>query len=359
MNKISACRPFFVPKSRIFLLHGLSAISNCSMLLKPYRTSKRNTNNKKSCRLEKQAMSRQTKVIELDTKRKALEEESKAITDELTQTSLDDNGNHIAPMGIDTPLIDEEGFPRGDIDIYRARDLRKRLNEIRYDHRIIMKEIESRLINGSPSVNEGSSSASGIGRGNSMAEDESIARRATKPKPKFDKVTGKWVVQNWDGTVAGVEDGHLRSFEQLNDEKNTNGTSHSQRVQTIDNQGKTEESDKHAHSTVGTIASSSEIDELLTAFAKVNEIFDASPAAKAGLHLYDKIVRIGNIDCTNHRDLRAVADIVQNAFLDGKSIDCLIEREAALSHTLSRMKLTVKPGYWEGDGILGCRIVKI
>ena len=76
----------------------------------------------------------------LDKRRRNLEEESSAITDELTN-SVDGK----KPMGVTTPLVDEEGFPRADIDVYRARHLRKRLNEIRYDHSNIMKKIEGNL----------------------------------------------------------------------------------------------------------------------------------------------------------------------------------------------------------------------
>ncbi len=75
--------------------------------------------------------------MDVDKKRKNLEEEASAITEELT-ASIDGK----KPMGISTPLVDEEGYPRNDIDVYRARNLRKRLNEIRFDHAALMKDIE-------------------------------------------------------------------------------------------------------------------------------------------------------------------------------------------------------------------------
>ena len=43
--------------------------------------------------------------------------------------------------------------------------------------------------------------------------DEIEKRRRRKPKPKFDPETGKFVVRNWDGSIAGVTNGHLRSFD--------------------------------------------------------------------------------------------------------------------------------------------------
>ena len=45
----------------------------------------------------------------------------------------------------DEPLVDEEGYPRGDIDIISVVQDRKQLNELRNDHKAIMKEIEEGL----------------------------------------------------------------------------------------------------------------------------------------------------------------------------------------------------------------------
>ncbi|KAK2739210.1 putative 26S proteasome regulatory subunit [Myotisia sp. PD_48] len=47
-------------------------------------------------------------------------------------------------------------------------------------------------------------------------------------------------------------------------------------------------------------------------FAKVNNIFDGSPAAGAGMKLGDKILRFGDITWVNHENLTKVADVVQN-----------------------------------------------
>ena len=49
-------------------------------------------------------------------------------------------------MGIDTPLVDSEGFPRADIDVFRARTLRKRFIEIQNDYKALQKKIERGLV---------------------------------------------------------------------------------------------------------------------------------------------------------------------------------------------------------------------
>lgn len=78
---------------------------------------------------------------QLDVQRKSLEMEAEAITSELT--AKPENGGE--PIGIDTPLVDREGFPRADIDIYRARELRHRLSRIRTDHKELMKKVDNIL----------------------------------------------------------------------------------------------------------------------------------------------------------------------------------------------------------------------
>lgn len=49
-------------------------------------------------------------------------------------------------MGIDSPLVDNEGYPRADIDVYRARTLRKRFHEIQNDHKALVHKIDMGLV---------------------------------------------------------------------------------------------------------------------------------------------------------------------------------------------------------------------
>jgi 26S proteasome non-ATPase regulatory subunit 9 len=78
----------------------------------------------------------------LQSRREALEIEAECITQELTSHGL--NGEK--PAGIKDSLIDSEGFPRGDIDIYNVKNKRQRLAVINTDYKALMKEIETLLI---------------------------------------------------------------------------------------------------------------------------------------------------------------------------------------------------------------------
>lgn len=44
-----------------------------------------------------------------------------------------------------TPLVDQEGFPRADMDLYAVRHARRRINELRNDYKDVMNEIENAL----------------------------------------------------------------------------------------------------------------------------------------------------------------------------------------------------------------------
>lgn len=62
-----------------------------------------------------------------------------------------------------TSLVDPEGFPRADLDIYAIRHARRRINELRNDYKDVMNEIEKALqavydpstVAPSPTISEG------------------------------------------------------------------------------------------------------------------------------------------------------------------------------------------------------------
>ena len=81
-------------------------------------------------------------LTKLDVKRKNMEHEADAILLELTTPPEEG----VEPMGMDTPLVDQDGYPRGDIDIYRTRTMRRRFRTLKTDHKEISSEIENMLL---------------------------------------------------------------------------------------------------------------------------------------------------------------------------------------------------------------------
>ncbi|TEB39809.1 hypothetical protein FA13DRAFT_1724030 [Coprinellus micaceus] len=93
---------------------------------------------------------------------------------------------------METPLIDREGFPRADVDIYAVRGARKRIVELRNDLKAIMAEMATALesIYALPEAN-------GVGS-TSSAEEEG----GDQPKP-FARVDG--VAPNSPASDAGLQ----------------------------------------------------------------------------------------------------------------------------------------------------------
>ena len=73
-----------------------------------------------------------SQLKELERQRLALEDEAAAIVSELDGLGV----------GLKDSLVDAEGYPRADLDLYRVRSQRGRHASIRTDHKALMKRIE-------------------------------------------------------------------------------------------------------------------------------------------------------------------------------------------------------------------------
>ncbi|XP_050590239.1 26S proteasome non-ATPase regulatory subunit 9 isoform X2 [Bombus affinis] len=51
----------------------------------------------------------------------------------------------ISHVGMDDPLVDCEGYPRNDIDVYQVRHVRYKIICLRNDHKTLMKKMEEGL----------------------------------------------------------------------------------------------------------------------------------------------------------------------------------------------------------------------
>ncbi|KAL7467727.1 hypothetical protein ACHAXS_007961 [Conticribra weissflogii] len=303
-------------------------------------------------------------LLSLDTQKKALESEAEAIVSELT--ALPPGGGQ--PIGIDTPLVDNEGFPRADIDVYRARSLRKRFHEIQTDHKELSKKIDRGLLeisaltkNEQPSTPRNASTAATICNGDNVIDAAEIqARLAPKPKPKFDAKTGKWVVKNWDGSVSGVENGEMRSFDDLNAPSPavasamTLGDSSNQPDDVNDGGGS-----GNIHG--GTQQPLPQLpqpleEEPTTPFALIDEVSPNSPAHEAGILVGDLLLRFGTITSENHREFRAIAELVPQAAAEKRSIPIAVRRQQNGCETAVVKVLSLRPRAWAGRGLLGCHI---
>jgi hypothetical protein len=290
-------------------------------------------------------------LASLDVQRKAMELEADAIFLELTSPPSEG----VEPMGIDTPLVDKEGYPRADIDVYRARTQRNRFRVLKTDHKEIEGKIEGFLLQ----------LASFKDPSRKKAESEEKARRlAPKPQPKYDAATGKWVVKNWDGSVAGVAGGDRLRFENLSPNREIpDGTD----TNTSTPISPARNSSRSSLPTASGDESRLTVSSPPCPFAKVDGIAKESPAEEAGLQVGDLVTQFGSLHAKNHERLRALAKFVPEVAGEGGTIQLVVLRQLGDSERQNtdyddetkweKLKLSLRPRPFSGRGLLGCHIL--
>ncbi|GMI07178.1 hypothetical protein TrVE_jg8367 [Triparma verrucosa] len=272
----------------------------------------------------------------LDRQRQSLEAEALALVEEL-------NSHGDPPVGVSGSLVDSEGFPLPNIDAYRVRSLRNRLAIIRTDHKTLMKKLEQALLVAADSSDKSS--------------EEIRARLATKPKPKYDNVTGRWVVKNWDGTVAGIDNGENIMFDDIG--KEDVDKLRMSALSLNGNNGAASRSALTLPTTTSTTTSAPvpfhappppRAAIMVEPFAIFDEVAENSPASKAGLKNGDVVLKFGTVHFQNHDNLRAIATTVGEAAKSSMPITVDILRSGA------QMRLSLRPQAWSGRGVLGCRV---
>lgn len=292
-----------------------------------------------------QATSLRQGLKALNIQRQSLEQESGAILAELT--AVDPARPTVPPMGVDTPLADPEGYPRNDIDVYRARTLRGRLAEIQTDHKKLMQEIERNL-----------HQLALVQNANRATEEaqEAQARTQAKPKPKFDPVSQKWVVCNWDGTIAGAGSGSQgRAFDSLAEADAASAVVPATTTTGVSNLSLQDDDDD---STIHRAAP-----HAINPFCRVDSVAPNSPASAAGLQVDDLVLALGPLTA-----LEGVSDLVRRAAADNAAIELRVQRrrnnqeggdDAGETNAVTTLLLQLKPRPWSGRGLLGCHIVPV
>ena len=196
--------------------------------------------------------------------------------------------------------------------------------------------------------------------------DEKERRLAPKPLPKYDAVTGKWVVKNWDGSVSGVAGGDNLRFENLSQNRESpNSTSSTQSATTSDISA--------SHKPAATGNSNSTLPESLgheplrRPFAKVNGIASESPAEDAGMKVGDLVTLFGSLHFDNSDRLRALAKLVPEVAGEGGTIKLAVLRPRAAEGENNtdfedetkweKLTLSLRPRPFSGRGLLGCHII--
>uniref|UniRef100_A0A8C6Q026 26S proteasome non-ATPase regulatory subunit 9 n=1 Tax=Nothobranchius furzeri TaxID=105023 RepID=A0A8C6Q026_NOTFU len=112
-------------------------------------------------------------VKNLIKKKDEIEEQIKAYYD-----VLEDQG-----VGVEGPLVDAEGYPRDDVNLYQIRNARHNISCLQNDHKAIMAEIEEAL--------HKLHAREKAKRGQDEVEEEAMEQQVTLPPPfaRVDSVT--------------------------------------------------------------------------------------------------------------------------------------------------------------------------
>lgn len=219
----------------------------------------------------------------------------------------------LPPPGLHGPLVDSEGFPRNDIDIYRVNELRRRFNTINYEHKILMKALEklaSRIFSLSADIppttsnTSISTSSKSSANTNSDLDDEDEKLSSTELLEKYSYLP------------------HFAVFDQVS----INSPSYLSGLR---------EGDKLIKISSLTFSSSSSASTLLQKIPLI-----ISEWMKDTQKIRDTKVSLENLDHASQKKLEGISVIIER-------------------NTRELLHIKLKPSLWEGKGVLGCHIKPI
>ena len=242
-------------------------------------------------------MSAREELLALNREREALEKEMLDLTEALQAGNMG---------GVSTPLVDSEGFPRADVDVFATRTMRHRLAVLNTDHKALMARIEQGLhaLHAAPQAT-GSSPPS-----------RSVHVAAPAPRPSQPPPQPPPPPPTAPGTAAatGTTPPAL-------------GTSTAPVPMEVVEAGDVQP------------------------FAEIDAVAEGGPAAAAGVAVGDRLLRFGGVNASNHDGLRALARLTQRS--EGETITLLVQRGA------SNLALQLQPRRWAGNGLLGCHLMPL
>jgi 26S proteasome non-ATPase regulatory subunit 9 len=227
-------------------------------------------------------------LLELEERKRAIVEEAEALLEVLNAPLPDGSPG----VGLTGKLVDDEGFPRADVDLYQVRTLRHQLACLKTDRKALEAEIEAKLV---------------LLHDLMQRESEPIGEPATAQRQQQGEQQPSTVVSKITETATpGLNAGVL--------------------------------------------------EEKLVPIARVDLVMNESPAALAGLHVGDRVLRYGDIKfVAGQKDEKPqLADIASETSRNlGQSIPVEVMRG------MEHVKLFLTPQAWSGPGSLGCHLMPV
>lgn len=235
------------------------------------------------------------RLMELNSKRDSIEGELGMLVEVLRSPSCGSVG--IAGEG---DLVDAEGFPRADIDVYDIRKKRHRVAILQTDHKEIMRVLETEL--------------------------KALHRVLQQ------------IAKSGGAQQLGNEGSAFEGQREVSEEGTSRSNTAAARVNGV-NAGTSSDTTESNGSTI--------LSQTIqcTPFARVESVAIASPAEAAGLKVGDAIVSFGGETQT----LSNLSAIVQ------ENENCCVA--VTVVRGSAQIELSLTPRTWGGRGLLGCYLV--
>lgn len=234
-------------------------------------------------------------LVELDEEKRRIVEEAEALL-EVLDSPGPDGANAV---GLEGNLVDAEGFPRADIDIFEIRKHRHRLACLRTDRKALERKIEAKLL-------------------------ELHACMAA----------GGGVPDDIDGDDEPETEATLSSSSSSLSTSFTPSSSVAARAAAANSTGND-----------------------LAPLAIVDQVFDGSPAQIAGLQVGDRVLRFGSLVHDTGSATGPgpqLADFAAETSANmGRPVQVLVQRDA------EQLLISLTPRQWQGRGALGCHLLPI
>ena len=250
----------------------------------------------------------QERLLSLNQRRDAIEDELGMLVEVLRSASC-------KGVGLTESLVDDEGFPRADVDLYDVRRKRHRVAVLQTDHKEIMCVLETEL------------------------------KALHRVLRQIEKFGGEEALKS-GGTshaVAGDEKTRTVGEGAYTSSKAVIGNASVCAPAVISSSSTTSSSSSSSVSAAASVVATEVLP--ITPFARVESVAAGSPADEAGLKVGDKVLSFGGETTT----LANLAVIVRDN--ENISVPVLVVRSGA------QVELALIPKVWSGRGLLGCYLV--
>jgi len=226
-------------------------------------------------------------------------------------------------------LVDDEGFPRADIDVHATRNVRSELAHLQTDHKALMRQIEEAML----------AYHQQLKLSKPVAKSVQSTPTSQEPKPAVSPVSNSNSTTSSASIVASP----------------SVSTSSSSPIPTSSissvSSSPASSSSSRAPAKEQKQSSMPSVSNPLNAFYLVDKIFENSPANICGLKTGDKILQFGSVVKSN-KTPKAVQDVVANSV--GRPVKVTVYR---VGEGIKEVYLT--PQKWEGKGMLGCHLLDV